>query len=660
MHFRGSLGGFALLVALSISAAAAAECHVERLPAVRVVVKDLQPLVWAKINGVKARFIVDTGSYWSMLAPQTPAQYHLRENEAPTPLWLQGVNGSTEAGITTVGTFTFLNLPFRNAQFFVGGNSYASGAVGLLGGRILDLADVEYDFGHGLMRFIETRHCKGVPLAYWAHGEFVGTVKLQPISARSPYLIGHATVNGKRIRVLFDTGSSRSILTLSGAKRVGITPSSPGVKPLGLIGTGIGTKWLEVWLAPLATFEIGDEKIEHSHILIGNFHLPGLRFDMVLGTDFFVSHHILVAIHRDKLYFTYNGGPVFDVGKRYLIRRGGSAEVRAGPGTGPTRPSGPPGATANTAGTPAGKPAAAETVPPSAKKSQADKLMRRGMVYASEGQYAHALVYMNRACLLAPNNAEYRFRRGRVEWRDKQPGKALSDFDTAIKLRPDLYHARLWRAELLLAWSGAPHDSRIQAKADINIVSLLAPDASDLRLQLANLYARIGQYAAAVRAASQWIFYHHADVMLPIAWNTRCWIRAEGDMQLHKALRDCDRAHARQPKSAAFLDSRGLVYLRLHQWRRAIKSYDAALRIEPKQATSLFGLGLAELRQGKKASGRAKLAAAVKLDPGIFKQFAHMRNPLVSPKQAGHSGACAPCTGHSARVSPPAASAAPT
>ena len=30
---------------------------------------------------------------------------------------------------------------------------------------------------------------------------------------------------------------------------------------------------------------------------------------MLLGADFFLSHRIYVANSRDKLYFTYNGGP---------------------------------------------------------------------------------------------------------------------------------------------------------------------------------------------------------------------------------------------------------------------------------------------------------------------------------------------------------------
>ena len=34
---------------------------------------------------------------------------------------------------------------------------------------------------------------------------------------------------------------------------------------------------------------------------------------MLLGADFFLSHRILVSNSQHKLYFTYNGGPVFQL-----------------------------------------------------------------------------------------------------------------------------------------------------------------------------------------------------------------------------------------------------------------------------------------------------------------------------------------------------------
>jgi hypothetical protein len=38
-----------------------------------------------------------------------------------------------------------------------------------------------------------------------------------------------------------------------------------------------------------------------------------LDVDMLIGADFFLSHRIYVANSQRKLYFTYNGGPVFNL-----------------------------------------------------------------------------------------------------------------------------------------------------------------------------------------------------------------------------------------------------------------------------------------------------------------------------------------------------------
>jgi len=34
---------------------------------------------------------------------------------------------------------------------------------------------------------------------------------------------------------------------------------------------------------------------------------------MLIGADFFLSHRVYVASSQNRLYFTYNGGPVFDL-----------------------------------------------------------------------------------------------------------------------------------------------------------------------------------------------------------------------------------------------------------------------------------------------------------------------------------------------------------
>ena len=49
---------------------------------------------------------------------------------------------------------------------------------------------------------------------------------------------------------------------------------------------------------------------------------------MLIGADFFLSHHVYVANSQRKLYFTYNGGPVFN-----LTTTPGAAANSAVPGS---------------------------------------------------------------------------------------------------------------------------------------------------------------------------------------------------------------------------------------------------------------------------------------------------------------------------------------
>jgi tetratricopeptide (TPR) repeat protein len=72
-----------------------------------------------------------------------------------------------------------------------------------------------------------------------------------------------------------------------------------------------------------------------------------------------------------------------------------------------------------------------------------------------------------------------------------------------------------------------------------------------------------------------------------------------------------------RPNTAAFLDSRGLAYLRQSNYDKAIADYDAALRLRPKIAWSLYGRGLARQHKGMTAEARADIDAATALQPKI-------------------------------------------
>ena len=90
---------------------------------------------------------------------------------------------------------------------------------------------------------------------------------------------------------------------------------------------------------------------------------------------------------------------------------------------------------------------------------------------------------------------------------------------------------------------------------------------------------------------------------------------------LEEALADCNEALRLAPDDPGTLDSRGFTYLKLGLFAQAIADYDAALARNPRGPGSLYGRGLARLGQNDPEGGRADLAAAKALDPGVAEEF---------------------------------------
>jgi len=317
----GWLAVLPLAVSLQSTARAGDPCHILRSPPIAVTMMNREPVISARINGVDARFMVDTGSSFQILYPSAAAQFKLPLKLQPG-FYTVGVGGYDNPDSATVKRFGFGGIEVPNVVFLVSGNDLSqSGIAGLLGNNLFQLWDEEFDFADGTMRLVEPQHCGGKVMAYWTTGQPVGLVDLQRTTEKSQtYLIGAASVDGRSVRVLFDTGSDTSMLSLEAARRAGISPKSPGVVAAGA-AEGIGGQQLvQTWIAPIAKFDIGGEEIRHTRIQIGDLHSryddPHDKFDMLLGADFFLAHHVYVANSRSKLYFTYSGGPVFDVPAR--------------------------------------------------------------------------------------------------------------------------------------------------------------------------------------------------------------------------------------------------------------------------------------------------------------------------------------------------------
>jgi tetratricopeptide (TPR) repeat protein len=105
--------------------------------------------------------------------------------------------------------------------------------------------------------------------------------------------------------------------------------------------------------------------------------------------------------------------------------------------------------------------------------------------------------------------------------------------------------------------------------------------------------------------------------LLGSALNERCWARGLSNQMLDDALKDCHKAIKRDGENAAYLDSLGLVELRLGHYPESIKAYEQAVAQNPRSAWSRYGLGVAKIHSGQVDAGKADLVAARALSPEI-------------------------------------------
>jgi tetratricopeptide (TPR) repeat protein/predicted aspartyl protease len=596
-------------MAVAAAGAAAAEpCKLGRAGELPVTMEGTRPLVHAAINGSDALFIADSGAFFSTLTSAGARQFDLPLTATAPGFYLQGVGGNARAWVTTVKTFTIFNMNLPKVPFLVTDNDLGHGAVGVLGQNVFRLGDVEYDLANGVIAILRTHgDCRKSALAYWANAKGLpySMMDIDFATAERPHTTGEAYVNGSKIRVLFDTGASFSVLTLEAARQAGVTPDSPGVTDAGSM-SGYGRRTAHTWIAPFTSFKIGDEEIRNTHLRIGG--VPLLGTQMLIGADFFLSHHILVASSQHRLYFTYNGGPVFNLTTVPVAPAPASADTDAA-GTGAAGGAAPP------------SPAEAATQPASPEGLDAAGYARRGSASAARREYQAAFADLSKAIELDPSQADYFYERGRAYWAGNQADKALEDFGQAIKLKPDDVAALMARAEL----HARRNDPADAIRPDLDAADRAAPKAGDMRLTLGDLYERLRDHPAAIAQYDDWISSHNSvDIQMPRARNGRCWVRALAGLELDKALDDCNFAVHSNAKAAAYRDSRGLVYLRQGKYEKAVADYDAALAMSPKAAWSLYGRGLAKQHLGQSAAGEADIAAAKALFPKIADEAARL------------------------------------
>lgn len=579
----------------AMSCYAADKCELQKYGELPVTMSGTRPLVSGTINGAPAKFLADSGAFFSMLSRASAEKHQLRIGPMPPNIRVRGTGGAADTQLTEVDAFTLAGFNrgqmFKDVDFIVGRSDFFSDTDGIIGQNILGGGDAEYDLANGMIRLFKAKNCRGTMLAYWSKGAFVAEMDLDDRTPAKPHLIGKGTINGKRIRVMFDTGAWSSILEHGAAARAGIKPEDDGVIAAG-ISRGLGKKTTENSIARFDSLDLGGEAIKNARLRIGDLHINGA--DMLLGADFFLSHRVYVAAAQNKIYFTYNGGTVFDL-------RSNPYEAKP-----PTSAPKPATTLAEGATSPAPQDAALD----------ASALRRRGAASAGRKDFDAAIADFDRAIALDANDPENFYERGQANWGRREPRRALDDFDAALKLKPDHIQARLFRGTIRLQMS-----DEAGSTADFQEALKLAPTDPSVGLQIAETYQYAGKFDTAIASLDTWIAAFPKNDRLGYALGSRCRLRAMSGKNLEEARADCDSALKKGPKNSDLFDSRGLVLLMQGHYDKAIDDYKDALELQPKKASSLYGLGLAETKKGLKDAGNTNIQAAIAINPAVATPF---------------------------------------
>jgi tetratricopeptide (TPR) repeat protein len=307
---------------------------------------------------------------------------------------------------------------------------------------------------------------------------------------------------------------------------------------------------------------------------------------MLIGADFFLTHHVYVANDAARMLITYEGGPVFGI-------------TPSGANDGEGRP--------------------LDLTDRTAEPTDAEGFSRRGAAFASSGNLEAAIADFDRAIALAPNQAHYFRQRAAARIANHQPLLAAGDLDKALAADPTDIESRLMRGSMRLA-------ARDPAGAgeDIRVLDRELPASAGERLQLAAMADSAGLLELSLANEDAWLKAHPEDARRPTALNGRCWVLAQLGRDLNRALDDCNAALRARPNTAGYLDSRALVRLRLGDLHGALADYNAALSVQPANAWTLYMRGVVKRRVGDAAGAEADRSAALAIAPRVGERAAKL------------------------------------
>ncbi|HEX4533674.1 MAG TPA: tetratricopeptide repeat protein [Rhizomicrobium sp.] len=237
----------------------------------------------------------------------------------------------------------------------------------------------------------------------------------------------------------------------------------------------------------------------------------------------------------------------------------------------------------------------------------------RGINYSMIRDYPHAVADFSQAIALKPVYAQAYNNRGNAYAKLGYLDQAISDLSTAVRLVPTYADAFVNRG-LIYARKG----DYGKAFSDYGDAIRLNPNDVNAYINRGATYYAAADFKNAIADFDEVLERDPTD---SVALLDRCDSRGMGNVDLDKAIDDCNRDLAARPGHINTLLARSLVYIRLGRYDDAIADASACLNQDGKRSDALFLRGIALLRKGDAVSGKADIAAARSIFVNIDQRY---------------------------------------
>ncbi len=311
-----------LLATTLLGSTAFARCSIERIASLPVDVTDNQPTIAGVYAGRPVTLMVDTGANLSYVTSTGAARLGLVVEAAPG-YKVYGVGGRERMDSTWIGTLAFGQLRIHHVQMAVIRLPFAAHDKApdfVIGQDVFTRYAMELDFPDGKLRLWQPHDCAPAQIAYWTKD--YSMAKLE--DAGTGVIRTTLLLDGKPVAATFDTGATTSWITRRELNALAIPTEA--VKRDAAVLPGINGQPIHSETVTLATLALGDNETVHNvKLLVGHLFAPDKRSvigsriqrrlsfqpEMLVGGDFFRSHRVMVWYDASRMFFSYQGGPVF-------------------------------------------------------------------------------------------------------------------------------------------------------------------------------------------------------------------------------------------------------------------------------------------------------------------------------------------------------------